>query len=57
MKSHVPLTRNTAYPPFNLESMAPRTFECDDSILNPLVKTHISLFYEAADTEGLRELG
>jgi hypothetical protein len=57
MKSHVPLTRNTAYPPFNLESMAPRTFECDDSILNPLVKTHISLFYEAADTEGPRELG
>ena len=31
--------------------MAPRTFECDDSILPPLVKTHLSLFYEAADTE------
>jgi hypothetical protein len=31
--------------------MAPRIFECDNSILNPLVKTHISLFYEAANTE------
>jgi hypothetical protein len=31
--------------------MAPRTFECDDSILNPFIKRHISLFYEAADTE------
>jgi hypothetical protein len=31
--------------------MAPRTFEYDDSILHPLVKTHLSLFYEAADTE------
>jgi hypothetical protein len=31
--------------------MAPRTFECDDSILHPLIKTHISLSYEAADTE------
>jgi hypothetical protein len=51
MKSHVPLTRNTTYSPFNLEIMAPRTFECDDSILHPLIETHISLFYEAADTE------
>jgi hypothetical protein len=31
--------------------MATRTFECDDSILNPFIKKHISLFYEVADTE------